>query len=122
MGAAALLSERYQMTDQELDTAIKVMALMMRRENNPSSRWKIGANYFIRTVTHHLTGKLVDIDDHELWLKDAAWIADDGRFAQAISTCEFKEVEPYPDDVLVAVGRASLIDSVEIKTLPRTQK
>ena len=41
--------------------------------------YNIGANYFIRTVTHHHTGKLVQVTSQELVLVDAAWIADDGR-------------------------------------------
>lgn len=30
---------------------------------NPAddAHWKVGANYFIRQVTHHLTGKLVEV-------------------------------------------------------------
>jgi len=84
--------------------------------------WVVGQSYFIRTVTHHLTGRLVSIDEHEILLVDAAWIGDDGRFAQAVAEGTFMEVEPYPDGRIVAVGRASLIDAVEVTfPLPRTQ-
>ena len=83
--------------------------------------WKVGENYFIRTVTHHLTGKLMAVGAQELSLRDAAWIADDGRFAQAVATAQFSEVEPFPDGETVIVGRASIIDAVRIGTLPRVQ-
>ncbi len=92
----------------------------MKRDD---SHWKVGKNYFIRTVTHHLTGQLVKVTREELVLKDAAWIADDGRFMQAIKNGELKEVEPFPDDVEVIVGRGSLIDAcIWAHELPRTQK
>jgi len=82
--------------------------------------WKIGGKYFIRTVTMHVTGKLVEFDDHELKLETAAWVADTGRFAQAVATGEFNEVEPFRGTILV--GRGAIIDAVEIPKLPTKQK
>jgi hypothetical protein len=80
----------------------------------------IGKNVFVRTVTHHHTGRLEAVDDKFLHLGDAAWIADDGRFADALATGELNEVEPFPGAVLVSVG--SLIDVCEwTHDLPRTQ-
>lgn len=84
------------------------------------SVWKIGANYLIRTVTMIDTGRLVAVTDKELLLEDAAWIADTGRFADALTTSSFQEVEPFPFGQVI-VGRNSIIDAVEIKNLPRTQ-
>ncbi len=84
--------------------------------------WVIGANYFIRTVTMAQTGKLVAVHQHELVLSEAAWIADTGRFAQAIAKSDFSEIEPFPEDRRIIVGRASIIDAVEIASLPRSQK
>lgn len=84
--------------------------------------YKIGSNYFIRTVTHHYTGRLVAVHSHELVLEDAAWIADDGRFAAAVATGAFSEVEPYPAGPLV-VGRGAVLDAFAIAfELPRAQK
>jgi hypothetical protein len=37
-------------------------------------------------------------------LDDAAWIADTGRFAEALETGQFSEIEPYPGTCYVAVG------------------
>ena len=84
--------------------------------------WQIGEKYFIRTVTHHLTGKLEAVTDNELLLSSACWIADDGRFMNAVATGEFSEVEPYPKDKMVIVGRHSIIDAVVIPNLPTSQK
>lgn len=76
---------------------------------------------FIRTVTHHYTGRLVGNDEHWLELDDAAWIADDGRFANALASGTLSEVEPYPDRCLIGVG-AVLDVSEWLHDLPRTQK
>lgn len=83
--------------------------------------FKIGANYFIRTVTHHHTGRLVEVTPTELVLENAAWIADSGRFADALKSCSFNEVEPFPSGRVI-VGRGALVDAVEISNIPLSQK
>ncbi len=85
--------------------------------------WEVGRNYFIRTVTHIDIGKLVAVTDKELVLIDASWIADAGRYAQAIADGVLEEVEPYPDGKKVILGRGALIDAVIWEhDLPREQK
>jgi len=84
--------------------------------------YAVGANYLIRTVTMTYTGKLVEVGDKELVLVDAAWIADSGRWADAVAKCSFIEVEPYPDGERVMIGRGAILDAVKISTLPRIQK
>lgn len=83
--------------------------------------WEIGKNYLIRTVTMIDTGRLVAVTEHELVLEDAAWIADTGRFAQAVENADFGEVEPFPSGRVI-VGRGSIIDAVQITVAPRSQK
>lgn len=87
-----------------------------------NSAYKIGQNYMFRSVTHIVTGRLVAVYDDCFVVEDAAWIADTGRYAQAVKTGVFKEVEPYPDGAEVVVNRGALIDAVIIPTLPREQK
>lgn len=85
--------------------------------------FEIGKNHFIRTVTHHFTGKLVEVYPTELVFVDVAWIADSGRFAQAMATGEMGEVEPYPSSHRVIIGRGALIDCKAVDwELPRSQK
>ena len=105
-----------------ISEARAIAALFQGQVAPVSHPWEVGKNYFIRTVTHHLTGKLVQVFPTELVLMDAAWIADDGKFSEAIKTETFSEVEPFPDDRQVIVGRASLIDATEIEKLPRHTK
>lgn len=65
----------------------------------------VGEKFFFRTVTYHLTGRVKKVIGRILELENAAWIADSGRFMQAIKNGELKEVEP--------VGRAYInLDSV----------
>ena len=65
----------------------------------------IGEKFFFRTVTYHLTGKVTKVIGSIIELENAAWIADSGRFMQAIRDGVLKEVEP--------VGRAYInINSV----------
>lgn len=54
----------------------------------------VGQKLFIRTVTYHITGKVVKRMGAFIQLEDAAWIADSGRFSQAIKDGELSEVEP----------------------------
>lgn len=46
-----------------------------------------------------------------------------GRAAptDAVAKCEFAEVEPYGDKQVI-LGRSGILDAVQIKTLPLSQK
>jgi hypothetical protein len=92
------------------------------KESEPdTSPWQIGENYLIRTVTMHLTGKLIALTDKELVLFNASWIADSGRFHDALETGTLSEVEPFIDNVIVS--RAALVDATKWRhDLPRAQK
>jgi hypothetical protein len=82
----------------------------------------IGKAFLIRTVTNYWTGRVVGRVGGLLQLDDAAWIADTGRFADALKTGELSEVEPTPDGfALVSIG--AIIDIVTWSgDLPRKQK
>lgn len=71
--------------------------------------FQVGDAIFIRTVTHHLTGRILDMGPDWIQLGEAAWIADDGRFHTALATGVFSEVEPIPDWCIV--GRGAIIDA-----------
>ena len=67
----------------------------------PSCPFKVGDAYFLRTVTVYLTGRVKAIMGKFLIIEEAAWIADTGRFSDAMKNGSFNEVEPYDDDVFV---------------------
>ena len=54
----------------------------------------IGKQFFFRTVTYHLVGKVTKRIGHFLQLENASWIADSGRFMNAIKEGTLSEVEP----------------------------
>lgn len=54
----------------------------------------IGHNFFFRTVTYHLIGKVTKRIGLFLQLEEASWIADSGRFMNAIKEGSLNEVEP----------------------------
>ena len=85
-----------------------------RESDNPFL--KIGLVYFIRTVTHYFTGRLIWVGEKELVIEDACWIADTGRFNEFLKDKnKVNESEPFPEGSLVVIGRGSIIDLVEYK-------
>jgi len=83
--------------------------------------YRVGEKYLIRTVTHYYAGQLKAIYKHEIVLSDASWIADTGRFYDALSNGGLDEVEPIPGDLIV--GRGGIIDcAVWAHELPKEQK
>ena len=97
------------------------LASMFGAQSIDTSAWEIGKNYLIRTVTMIDTGRLVAVTEHELILEDAAWIADTGRFADALKKCTFNEVEPFPDGRVI-IGAGSVVDCVKVSQTQRSQK
>lgn len=106
---------------KELVGLVRPAHVCATSDPSPYDEW-VGKNLFIRTVTHHYTGKLVSIYRHELVVEDAAWIASDGQFANAIERGEYDEVEPYPAGKIV-IGRGAIVDvCLHNGGLPRTRK
>ena len=81
--------------------------------NSDNPFMEIGGCYFIRTVTHFFTGRLIWVGDKEICLEDACWIADTGRFNEFVAGKTVNESEPFPKGAKVIVGRGSIIDMVE---------
>ena len=82
--------------------------------------FEIGKSYFIRTVTYHLLGRMKKQTGKFIILEDASWIADSGRFHQAITKGTLNEVEPVEDTI---INTDSITDAFEWKhKLPRDQK
>jgi hypothetical protein len=93
-------------------------AVVAPQEKQP---FVIGKNYLIRTVTMIDTGRIVAVTPQWIVLEDAAWIADTGRFSDAVKSVKFNEVEPFPAGRVI-IGAGAVIDAVEISELPRSQK
>ena len=54
----------------------------------------IGKCFFFRTITYHMLGRVKKIMGNFLQLEDASWIADSGRFMNAIKDGTLNEIEP----------------------------
>ena len=111
------------MMELSKETLLGLLRALLGGESESSGPggWKVGAAYLIRTVTNYWTGRLVAIGEQELVLADAAWIADTGRFTQALDKADLNEVEPVKGNVII--GRGSIVDAAEWKNnLPREQK
>lgn len=92
------------------------------QEKRDDSHWIVGEAYLIRTVTMILIGRLEKVTKEEFVLSSASWIADTGRFHDAITEGKLNEVEPYGDKEVI-VGRGSLIDAtIWTHIIPREQK
>jgi hypothetical protein len=68
--------------------------------------FEIGEAYLIRTVTYHVLGKVKEIKGNFLVLSDASWVADSGRFNEAIGKGTLNEVE-YVGAAIVAINAVS---------------
>ena len=80
----------------------------------------VGKKVYIRTVTFHHTGKIEKIVGQFLLLSSAAWIADSGRFMQAIKDGVLNEVEPVGE---VFVNVNTIVDMFYWRhPLPTEQK
>lgn len=87
----------------------------------PDNPYEIGKAYFIRTVTMHHIGIIEKVLDNEIILSSACWVADSGRFHDALKEGTLMEVEPFIDNVIV--GRNAIIDAtLWSHDLPRSQK
>lgn len=77
--------------------------------------FEVGKDYFIRTVTHYFTGRLVWVGQQELAFEQCCWIADTGRFHQFVAGGSPDESEPFLPDSIVVISRSALIDLTERK-------
>ena len=85
--------------------------------------FEIGKNYLIRTVTHIDVGTVIEVGSQELVMVDVSWIADTGRYHDALVKGTLNEVEPYPVGQKVIIGRGSIIDAtLWVHPLPQEQR
>ena len=91
--------KRINVSDETYEI-IKDQLNMEEKTDISSLQDMVGKAYFFRTVTYHLTGRVKKIIGNIFILEDAAWIADSGRFMQAIKEGKLNEVEPVGDAIL----------------------
>ena len=91
------------------------------QNSNQDHPFEVGKKYLIRTVTMIQTGMVKALRGKFIVLEQAAWIADTGRFSEALEDQEkIKEVEPFKNDAFVNMD--TIIDATEITVLIRKMK
>ena len=75
----------------------------------------VGKDYFVKTVTEYYTGELLWVGEHEIVINNVAWIADTGRFNEFLIGKTVNEVEPYPKNEPVIIGRGAIVSMVRRK-------
>lgn len=83
---------------------VKELRALFREKNTPEHPFTVGDSLVIRTVTYHYLGKLEKVVGQWLCLSEASWLADSGRWAEALRTGCVEEVEPYPGPCWVPMG------------------
>lgn len=113
-----LLKQLTELEELEKKVETKKSELEYKKLDVP---FKVGGCYFIRTVTYFATGRVKAIVGNFLVLDDAAWIADTGRFREAIMKGILNEVEPVDVDMFVNIN--SITDAFDWRhKLPREQQ
>ena len=113
-----LQAELKELEQLEKEVESKRSAVEYRNLELP---FKVGQAYFIRTVTYFATGRVKAIVGNFLVLEDAAWIADTGRFSDALAKGVMEEVEPVSTEMFV--NTSSITDAFPWNhDLPREQK
>lgn len=81
------------------ETLEKIKDLLPEEEKIDISNLEdfVGKKLFIRTVTYHLVGKVKAKIGNFFHLSGASWVADSGRFSDAIKKGTLSEVEPVGD-------------------------
>lgn len=78
----------------------------------PKAAFEVGKTYLFRGVTMYQIGTVVAVLPGEILLSPAAWVADTGRFNEALRSGVLHEVEPYDAKALPAiVNRGALADA-----------
>lgn len=88
------------------------MAKSTKKAKAPTEAFEVGKSYLFRGVTMYQVGTVVAVTPGEILLSPAAWVADTGRFNEALKSGILSEVEPYAPGCLPAiVNRGALADA-----------
>jgi hypothetical protein len=75
-----------------------------KKKKSKNTSIEIGKCYLFRSVTYHQLGRVVEITDTDIRLADASWVADSGRFSQALATGALEQVEVCDEAIVFRGG------------------
>jgi len=79
----------------------------------------VGDKVLIETPTKYWSGEVVAVDSTAIRLSNAAWVANTGRFAQAIASGEMDEVEPCGTVTVACAAVMVLVPLPKLLTVQR---
>ena len=86
------------------------------------SPYEIGQTYFFRCVTYHYIGTVVSVGLSEVVLRDAVWVAESGKFRNALEEGTIADAMPYVKGDPVILGRFGIVDATPWRhPLPETR-
>lgn len=91
----------------EVDNAVYEQLLVETRKEVGSFQDLVGQKWFFRGVTNFLVGKVKNVVYPFVFLSEASWVADTGKFSTAIKDGELSEVEVVGD---AAINLLSVVD------------
>lgn len=119
MNSITINGEQVEVSDEMLEK-IKEESGKNIISDFDSYAYFVGKKWYIRTVTYHSVGKIVKIVGNLFMMESASWVADSGRFMQAIKNGVLSEVEPV-GKMFLAIN--SIIDIFPwTHDLPKDQK
>lgn len=105
----------------KIDDLLKLANLLNGEESKSCSTFlEKGKVYAFRTVTMIYTGRIIDENETQFLVDEAAWIPDTERWADFVATGAHKEAEPYKRPVVIFKG--GMLDCTEIPSVIRKQK
>jgi hypothetical protein len=94
--------------DPEVVTALSTAIACGIRITAPGvGTFIVGKQYFIRTITFHTVGRLISFENGFLQLDEAMWVADSGRYYDALKegleNINESQLEPIPGIQIINV-------------------
>jgi hypothetical protein len=95
------------MTKKRKDETMTIVDTIYNLNSNTLGAFH-GKNVFIRTVTMFYVGRLASENEKFVFIEDAAWVADTGRFYDFLKNGSVNEVEPYTD--AIAINKDAIVE------------
>jgi hypothetical protein len=99
--------------EMKVGELLEITKMLGGQKGERKTPFVIGQAVFIRTVTLYYTGIVSALTGGFVTLKDAAWIADTGRFHDFLKEGECNEYEGFIEPVNIPIG--SIVDFSEWK-------
>lgn len=94
-----------QFTPQQLEALNDVI------DGVRNAPYEVGGTYLFRCVTYHYIGTVTYVGPMEIVLKNAVWVADSGKFDDALEKGTLTDYMHYREGDPVVLCRLSIVDA-----------